>query len=230
MRQLNLNKSKRETLRLCAIDAKIETLKFTFGNGYEYFKERELKIGKLSLPNKKDRDAIAPWGKLIISIFRLCERCHATQDYLDIEIPYSNADRWFKNCLINLIDDEIERQARSGQDEIYIWKDRVKCLKNITEYPPELIFKSEYNPFTGINEAGGYNDCALLLLIEASFTYMSMSKDFKVDYWTPFINAQKEIIEKLNSKYFQKVIFDYDKCRYSLSNRARKGKKLWFEL
>lgn len=187
----------------------LEGLLHYYELGYIHFQNIEWGIKNIDSLNHKDRVVTKPYGNLLSTIYNLCKECHTLQNASGVDIPYKNAYRWFMKCMLELplYDLEYMTIVNDKSHMVQMWKERIDILKGL-EYPPDVCdytgrfkpYKPEYNPF--INSTFTKYSSGLILLIESAYSLTALFPDFEKKYWKPFIQAQKDIVDTLESSKY----------------------------
>lgn len=139
-------------------------------------------------------------GNLLINYFRLCERCHSMQDIVGEKIIYKNAGVWFGKIFVELIGMEVDTLLNPPK----IWnQNRKKSLLDIDRNKSRILRNGE-NPFKEylVNEDKTvlvYKSQALKILMDCAIALQHESRNFKADYWKPFLKSYTEHIEVMAS-------------------------------
>jgi hypothetical protein len=143
--------------------------------------------------NKKVRDSYKPRGLLLQSYYRLCKECHARQDFTNIEIPYSNATKWFSAIFFNLLLINVGRSI--APDGTYkIDNGNIKQARLGIEKDDLKLLKAETNPFIPAST----NTRAISILIDSCLFLVSHSDIFRNQYWKPHLKAISSHINEMN--------------------------------
>lgn len=155
-------------------------------------------------------------GKVLQTIFYLCERCHTLQDSVpEVVISYPNAAHWFGLVFMEILWHEI-------QSAFYPTNEPKKAAKKlaIIEERRELIKKHKdfENPLSA--------DCSMestYKLFEIAGKLAEKSPIFKRDYWDKFTQALEQENKQLDTPIFQRLFVEEGKA-YIQNAGAGRGK------
>jgi hypothetical protein len=190
---------------------------------------------KYRIPTKRSlAEAYEPKGEFLRQMLLLCERCHAMQEEVPINIPYPHAGFWFGLVFWNLIIREMvsamtpEEQPKSVRNKrVALPKQnpthRKKRIQIQAEMDEVMQLQTNYqNPLQENDE----RKTALFYLFEAASTLAQKSNIFHNHYWRPFLNAWKDQVKAKAKPEMGLVVKENDKCYVQLG-RGR-GKRILY--
>ncbi|MEO1431212.1 MAG: hypothetical protein AAFV71_19550 [Cyanobacteria bacterium J06633_8] len=191
--------------------------------GILHFEKNIFGNNRINSISKKRKDFCKPYGSLLTAIFRLCERCHTFQDFYQ-PVPFSNALKWFNECLFELIEidylESLNNNPTNHPKSDNHWKDKLQKLKDtdavFSDIPTQII---SHNPFSE------YNAPALTLLIEQGLFMAGNNTKFKKEYWNPLVDAIREIISLSKKKNTITLSIETDSATISASRHGGRRKK-----
>lgn len=137
-------------------------------------------------------------GRVLHSLFLLCERCHTLQDAVPQEkIDYRHAAYWFGLVYWELIWFEVQDAIRSrpthkGETKDAALAERRAFLKTLQDL--------EDNPFPPEMEA-----THKLFAIASTLAGKSQSNVFKAKYWDVFLKAYRSESQQLRSEGYTRI-------------------------
>jgi hypothetical protein len=167
---------------------------------------RDLALKELGFNVKPDCDRFAiknlkGRALFLVSIYKLCERCHGMQSATGLKVPYKNAGEWFSKIAIELVGIELDKciQPKKVYNSNY-----KKALLDVERNMVKQL-RSLQNPYKeSFVEDGSirYQAQALKIMIDVSIKLVDVNKKFKREYWNVFLSAYSAYIKELSNPVY----------------------------
>lgn len=200
---------------------------------------------KHKIPAKRSLAKIfEPKGEFLRQMLLLCERCHAMQEAVPINIRYPNAAHWF--CLVfwELIIDEMvtalilsEQPEPTSNNTAHSFGQNPAHRKKRNQIQAEMheVMQLQVNYKALVEED---KESAVFLLFQVATALAQKSNVFCTRYWKPFLNAWKAQIRIKSTSQWGLVVRENNrvyvqtgkgKAKRNLPAPPESFKKLIFE-
>lgn len=78
----------------------IEMNTYTFQSGLDWMVKKEWNNKHKVRGDRNLRKSTEPLGNFLSQVLRLCERCHTSQHFAGVDIPYSSPSEWFQRIVL----------------------------------------------------------------------------------------------------------------------------------
>lgn len=168
-----------------------------------------------------------PKGEFLRHMLLLCDRCHAMQEAVKVDIPYDDAALWFASVFWELIVDEMVTVLISPEQIKPINKPRNLRGQNPAHRQKRNQIQAEMHEFLQLqNYKNPVEDkqSAVSLLFNAAIAQAEKSSMFRTKYWKPFLLAGKAQVQVKETPQWGRVVRE-DNSVYVQMGKG-KGKRI----